>query len=718
MNTRRGPPHPPPPMMMRPRHHMHPPIGEPDDDEQKEMTGHLSDEAKARRAELEKAPMQAELKYLEKRYTKKGRLYVTEPKEDEDLPDQSINWHEKFVLCVTRLYDPQNRYVTQTSLQVNSPALRNLLRDVVGYYPGQSFHTSAITIDFPAHCLYFCRNKLRAVLDEQEPGSDLAAHLPILLEFINEQHKDAIKEGDNFRAEGLMSYEHLWTIFEPESLVYATRIGQPRIYKLNSFQYVDNQCAALELNVDYVDYDGTNFGKRSETLRIPKFKGTAPIAGLPVMPLSFHPDPERVSRRVIARGRRWEKLSGQTFCEYKGVAREYVGTHENGDRQENKFNIEGRVMVDTHTYHRIEADQAFFVERPFPAVGEDATPERPNSRKRRRSVDSEYESDSDSDSEAEDWNLVPEEDVPKRVLAPLTDDQCLLATSAVRGFSFTEKKFLEFSVDQLRDVEWNSESFEQLVLPNQQKELVQALVAEHTQRTTTTNAGKGLEDIVKGKGLGLVLVLHGPPGVGKTLTAECVAEFSKRPLYTVSSGDLGMTAHTLDEKLTRTLDLASTWNAVLLIDEADVFLERRSLHDMDRNALVSIFLRTLEYYSGILFMTTNRVRTFDDAFKSRIHVPLKYEDLPTESRLKVWKNFLGKLEGEDGGVDIDEAGYRSLAEGRLNGRQIKNIVRTAKSLANYKRRRLDHDQLKQVMDIQMTFEAEMNGDDDVDVVEH
>jgi hypothetical protein len=157
---------------------------------------------------------------------------------------------------------------------------------------------------------------------------------------------------------------------------------------------------------------------------------------------------------------------------------------------------------------------------------------------------------------------------------------------------------------------------------------------------------------------------------------------------------------------------------VLLIDEADVFLERRSLHDMERNSLVSIFLRTLEYYSGILFMTTNRVATFDDAFKSRIHVPLKYGQLDAGSRVKVWKNFLAKLEVE-GGIDIDEEGYRKLAEGKLNGRQIKNVVRTAKSLASYKKRKLDQSQLQQVMDIQMAFEEELDGvgEGDVDMVE-
>jgi len=115
---------------------------------------------------------------------------------------------------------------------------------------------------------------------------------------------------------------------------------------------------------------------------------------------------------------------------------------------------------------------------------------------------------------------------------------------------------------------------------------------------------------------------------------------------------------------------------------------------MERNGLVSIFLRVLEYYSGILFMTTNRAQTFDDGFKSRIDVPVKYDDLPAESRLVVWKNFLARMEG------------------KLNGRQIKNVVRTAKSSAAHEKRRLDFEQLKQVVEIQMAFERHLEAEKD------
>jgi hypothetical protein len=66
------------------------------------------------------------------------------------------------------------------------------------------------------------------------------------------------------------------------------------------------------------------------------------------------------------------------------------------------------------------------------------------------------------------------------------------------------------------------------------------------------------------------------------------------------------------------------WNAVLLLDEVDVFLAQPSSHDVHRNVLVPVFLRELEYYQGIIFPTTNRVKQIDDAIASRVHLPLRY----------------------------------------------------------------------------------------------
>jgi AAA+ superfamily predicted ATPase len=150
----------------------------------------------------------------------------------------------------------------------------------------------------------------------------------------------------------------------------------------------------------------------------------------------------------------------------------------------------------------------------------------------------------------------------------------------------------------------------------------------------------------------------------------------------VGAGDLGTRAVDLDKQLQQVFELATAWKAIVLIDEADVFLEQRSLYNLERNALVAVFLRHLEYYPAILFMTTNRVKTFDEAFLSRIHVALHFQSLATDARLTVWTAFLQKAGvqlGAEGSISHEQ--LKRLSEKDINGRQVKNATRTAKSLA-------------------------------------
>ena len=144
----------------------------------------------------------------------------------------------------------------------------------------------------------------------------------------------------------------------------------------------------------------------------------------------------------------------------------------------------------------------------------------------------------------------------------------------------------------------------------------------------------------------------------------------------VSAGELGTNPRELESELNKILDIAHSWGAVLLLDEADVFLEKRTIQDIHRNALVSIFLRLLEYFQGILFLTTNRVETFDDAFQSRIHVALRYGELTTKAKRSVWKMFLDKVRAKEGVevVTFKESDYDKLARHNLNGRQVRGFL--------------------------------------------
>jgi SpoVK/Ycf46/Vps4 family AAA+-type ATPase len=169
------------------------------------------------------------------------------------------------------------------------------------------------------------------------------------------------------------------------------------------------------------------------------------------------------------------------------------------------------------------------------------------------------------------------------------------------------------------------------------------------------------------------------------------------PLYMMSAGDLGINPDQVESKLTNILEMIAKWNAVLLLDECDVFLEARSAHDLERNKLVSIFLRVLEYYEGLLFLTTNRVDNIDPAFQSRIHISMAYPELTTESRRHIWVNFLKGLNRHEGfeKKDLDE-----LAAVELNGRQIKNVLKSAALLAARKKDTLGRKYVNIVLDIE------------------
>lgn len=275
--------------------------------------------------------------------------------------------------------------------------------------------------------------------------------------------------------------------------------------------------------------------------------------------------------------------------------------------------------------------------------------------------------------------------------AELEEEQYMICTPVIMGFCFRTKQWGGFALDCLRDVSWSLEPFDRLVLDNRHKALIHALVEQHTSRASS------FDDFVEGKGKGLVGLLAGPPGCGKTLTAEAAAEVTKRPLYCISAGELGSSPEHVDDGLTQILELAQRWKAVVLLDEADVFLSRRGETDVERNALVSIFLRQLEYYQGIMFLTTNLVSQCDAAFESRIHFTVHYPLLSHVSRRQIWKTFIDKTL-DTNQSSISEAEIDTLARETLNGRQIKNTVGTALSLSLHSNTLLSVIHIRTVLD--------------------
>jgi MoxR-like ATPase len=136
-------------------------------------------------------------------------------------------------------------------------------------------------------------------------------------------------------------------------------------------------------------------------------------------------------------------------------------------------------------------------------------------------------------------------------------------------------------VDDIKEIEYNKTAFDDLVLPQAQKTLARSLINDHAQGSST------YDDVIDGKGKGLIFLLHGPPGVGKTLTAESIADSTERPLFPLGCGELSTNTRLVELIIMSASELAKRWNALVLIDEADVFMEQRNSHDLNRNELVS-----------------------------------------------------------------------------------------------------------------------------------
>ena len=168
---------------------------------------------------------------------------------------------------------------------------------------------------------------------------------------------------------------------------------------------------------------------------------------------------------------------------------------------------------------------------------------------------------------------------PGQMEGSLNSDDLMICDYQVPGFVLYDKKWCLFSVDFIQPVQFNTKAFKSLLLPQKHKELIHALVKYH--------GTDDFDDLIKGKGRGLIFVLYGEPGVGKTFTAESIADDTKRPLYALNTGELGVTPDSVETNLTTALKLATRWGAIVLIDEADVFLEQRTIHDLIRNSLVS-----------------------------------------------------------------------------------------------------------------------------------
>ncbi|KAF8858487.1 hypothetical protein BDZ45DRAFT_591107 [Acephala macrosclerotiorum] len=685
---------------------------------------------------------------------------LTDTAEDEESSE-----YDQYLFNVRRTFDWEGKYKT-TVVDIKSKLLKEALNEVMDGVKGVSLVEETPIIDPNLLFLYLedlremckeLKNKKLTVKKGKKKAKKRQEtkrkHLKVLLKYLDKDYAATKKTLYPMLESGIITFDLLWALYKPNTLAYTTTYGsvdEPRAFKIElaekEFSFMKGEWYNIEGR--YLEYDGKTWGMGTMDCDVPAFKGARKITSLNCYPLKYHKNEAKLRADLIARGKKFVSLQGVNYKSHEGMA--YLKKR----KQIIKVNINGRIMVDPAIHRRILPNYNVSTVKPKdPDLLDDSDDDdsddgcgcdESSDEEQHHHFEQREEKGKDDDEprtklkmvkddkdrptivevpvDADGQEIVVEklEEVPskkakedgevkeddKKELPTFTDEEYLIASPVVLGFAFTEKLWLEFTVSGVKDIVWNEGAYESLVLEDNTKEIVKALVESHKY-----HPAESIDDVIQGKGKGLVAVLHGPPGTGKTLTAEGISELLKCPLYMVSAGELGTDPRTLEGELQKILDIAHAWGAVLLLDEADVFLEKRTIQDIHRNALVSIFLRLLEYFQGILFLTTNRVETFDDAFQSRIHIALRYGELNLKAKKSVFRAFIERvriLEGVDT-MPFTEDDYNTLAKNNLNGRQIKNTVRTAQALAVNKGEPLSMEHIKKVLDVSNAFDRDLKG---------
>lgn len=232
----------------------------------------------------------------------------------------------------------------------------------------------------------------------------------------------------------------------------------------------------------------------------------------------------------------------------------------------------------------------------------------------------------------------------------------------VELYNITKHWYCTAHVGLLDKYVYNKKLLDKLIVKPSVKKLINSLIDGEIEMEG--------RDIIEGKSGGLTILGFGPPGNGKTLTGEIYSEYVEKPLYQIQSSQLGIEVSDIEKKLSDVLRRAERWNCILMIDEADTYVYKRG-QDITQNCIVGTFLRLLEYYNGILFLTTNRSEIIDEAIMSRVTVSIPYINPDHEDLVKIWETHIPAY-----GLNIPKVNIGQIAtKFPMSGRDVRNCLK-------------------------------------------
>ncbi|KAM0203027.1 hypothetical protein ACHAPI_001197 [Fusarium lateritium] len=625
-----------------------------------------------------------------KSYTSYGHDEETGPT-SEYLPpapkkkERTLRNFDKYSVIVRRIFKRRgNRdMLAGTELCIQSPALCKLFRTIViDTHEGFDISSTPIVMPAPFYELFYCRKELEEFI-QNETQNAVHADVKLLYEFFRNDRLTIhnMATYDLMVGQGRINVETLWTLYPPNTRLFLNVGGVITCWLCRDIQRSPQNLNFWVITGNQLGFDGRELGLVSRRFTISfagKVDGLMEISELALVPEKYFYRSEQTKKRILERSKIFQTTMKSNLSGY--AYRHYVGKVWASDEVQAPVTgmWDERVVVDYHQFVKSHPESAHFLEKLA------------TSRSQQTDYDSDLSSDAgsdtDSNSSSDETSISTNTEeverdafelllgkIPEKRGIKTLEDLLLLSSPLMPVYGLKSKRWAWALIDNLTDVEKNGTPFQSLKIDEGVKSLVQSLVTGHQNGGMETD----FDDVVKDKGKGLVIMLHGNPGIGKTLTAESIAELTASPLYSVSGGELNVDVSTVEKTVTTVFEIGKRWNAIILLDEADVVMSKRSSSELERNAIVAVWLRKLEYFEGILFLTTNRKNQLDAAFQSRIHLTINLPDLTSKERQEIWKSLLTLNSGVTDMSNWTPRMYQVLGALNINGRLIKNLLRTA-----------------------------------------
>lgn len=407
--------------------------------------------------------------------------------------------------CILRRQITQAGMPLSANLEINSPYLRDVFKKILADFDRINLDGDVIKIPKPYEPLFYREDEMRALRGTVESGP-AQRELDLVLGFLDLHLSQTRKEFNRLVSNGKITSELAWALFPPNEIAFVNASGSnpPQCWKVH---YCSKAGNSLSLRFSVVSWNGKKFGnvRRQINIPLPVNAGTFPITDLVVYPIKFHPRKNEIREELIKRGRKYVKIVRRAHMTYNGV----IWVEDPIDHSLLQRHVSSRVMIDYAEYVRNNPRSAVTLEGDF---GLDITDDFfPCS-----CGDSDCklaQKEKDREEKKQESAIRKDDDERKE----LDDDEVLLCPAFVQGFALRDKVWAEFRIDHLKNVEWNAMAYERLELDDKVKRIIRALVQAH--RKHSIENPPDFDDIIAGKGLGLVFLLQGQPGLGKTLTA-------------------------------------------------------------------------------------------------------------------------------------------------------------------------------------------------------